>query len=251
MTAAVLVQHDAETVTLLLNRPEQRNALSHALLTALADALADPIIQDRSGVVITGAGKCFSAGGDWRELTGTIRDLAIDEDITMVTHRIGNLQVPVTAVLNGPCLGGAVDIALSCDQRVAAPGACLQVPASRLGLLYNPVAVQRMVLRYGREIVTRLLVTGERFDAPAALAAGLVSSVTGDGSVDDRARVHRDIGTDELTPVAVATRKMINAIDRGEFDPEYWHQVRCEIMGSPERYEAVARFKSRMLLKHG
>ncbi len=246
MAEPILVQHDSGTVTILLNRPASRNALSHDLLCALADALAAPFKPDTTGVNITGAGLCFSAGADYRELTGTIKDLAIDEDIARVTSNIRTLAIPVTAVINGACLGGAVDLALACDQRVATHNAYFQVPASRLGLLYNPASVQRMVLRYGKEIVIRLLVMGERFEAPAALAAGLVSSVTGSGSTIETAQVQSDNSQKALSPVATATKKMIDSIDRDDFDPEYWELVRREILSSKQRYEAVAAFKSRM-----
>jgi len=246
MAEPILVKQDSGTVTILLNRPASRNALSHDLLCALADALAAPFKPDTTGVNITGAGLCFSAGADYRELTGTIKDLAIDEDIARVTSNIRTLAIPVTAVINGACLGGAVDLALACDRRVATHNAYFQVPASRLGLLYNPASVQRMVLRYGKEIVTRLLVMGERFEAPAALAAGLISSLTGSGSTIETTQVRPDNPQKALNPVAIATKKMIDAIDLDDFDPEYWEQVRREILSSKQRFEAVAAFKSRM-----
>ena len=246
MAEPILVRHDSGTVTILLNRPDSRNALSHDLLTALADALAAQNNPDITGVNITGAGLCFSAGADYRELTGTIKDLTIDEDIARVTHNIRTLSVPVSAVINGACLGGAVDIALACHQRVATHNAYFQVPATRLGILYNPASVQRMVQRYGKEIVIRLLVMGERFDAPAALAAGLVSSLTGSGSVADTTQVQPDNSQEVLSPVATATKKMIDAIERDDFDAEYWEQVRRDFLSSKQRFEAVVAFKSRM-----
>lgn len=251
MTEPVLVQREANTVTLLLNRPERRNALSHALLVALSHALTSRISADAGAVIITGAGNCFSAGADYTELTGTIADLAIDEDIAKVTDNIKALPIPVTAAVNGPCLGGAVDLALSCAQRVASQNAYFQVPATCLGLLYNPASVHRMVLRYGRDIVFRLLVMGECFDAHAALAVGMVSSVTGNGGTCDRAQMPAINSQDKLDPVAAATKDMIDAIDRGDFDQEYWEQVRREILSSNERFEAVAGFKSRMQSKDG
>jgi len=249
MAEYVLVHHDAGAVTLLLNRPGSRNALSHELLTALGNALATQISPATSKVIISGAGDCFSAGADYRELTGTIKDLRIDEDIARVTDSIRSLDIPVTAMVNGACLGGAVDLALSCDQRVATHHAYFQVPASRLGLLYNPVSVQRMVLRYGKELVSRLLVVGERFDAPAALSAGLVSSVTGGaGARTTRGRQVNDPEV-SLNPVAKATAKMIEAIDEGDFNLKYWEQIRREFLSSKERFEAVAAFQSRMRSK--
>jgi len=246
MAEPILVKQDSGTVTFLLNRPANRNALSHDLLCALADALAAPFKPDTTGVIITGAGICFSAGADYRELTGTIKDLAIDEDIARVTGNIRKLAIPVTAVINGACLGGAVDLALACDQRTATPDAYFQVPASRLGLLYNPASVQRMVLRYGAQIVSRLLVMGERFNASSALTAGLVSTVAGKNESAVSTQVRHEVQPQELSPVALATKQMIDAIEKGDFDPEYWEQVRRKILSSKQRFEGVAALKSRM-----
>ena len=243
MSDPLLVQHEANSVTLLFNRPRCRNALSHALLTALGDALTRQVGPGTSKVFITGAGDCFSAGADFTELDGTINDLWIDDDIAMVTEKIRSLAVPVIALVNGPCIGGAVDIALSCDQRIANANAYFQIPATQLGLLYNPVSVKRMVERYGRNLVHRLLVNGERFDAHSALEAGIVLSVSGEtaGQVGQQDRAEGKPGK-----AAIATEAMIEAIDRGDFDVEYWQQVRLEILSSDERYEAIAVFKSRM-----
>ena len=248
MTEPVRVQHKSNTLTLVMNRPDSRNALSHDLLTALADALAGELSPGVSRVFITGAGHCFSAGADFRELNGTIDDLWIDDDIAMVTQRIRSLPLPVIAMVNGPCIGGAVDIALSCDQRRAVSNAYFQVPATELGLLYNPASVQRMVERYGRELVHRLLVNGERFDAHSALEAGIVSEVNGDPAdpVPDQKPANRAPGK-----AAKATQEMIEAIARGEFDPEYWEQVRREILNSDERRKAIAAFKARMQSSQG
>ena len=249
MAEFVRVHHDANDVTLILNQPGSRNALSHELLTALENALATQINPATSSVTITGEGDCFSAGADYRELTGTIKDLRIDENIAMVTDSIRSLNIPVTALINGACLGGAVDLALSCDQRIATNKAYFQVPASRLGLLYNPVSMQHMVLRYGKVLVSRLMVAGERFDAKAALAAGLVSSITdenGEGTAESEQLSDTEM---TLSPVAKATARMIEAIDEDKFDLEYWEQIRREFLSSKERFEAVAEFQSRMRSK--
>jgi enoyl-CoA hydratase/carnithine racemase len=243
MTELVLVQHESNTLTLVMNRPDSRNALSHELLTALREALSGEFGPDISRVFITGAGDCFSAGADFRELNGTIDDLWIDDDIAMVTRVIRSLSLPVIAAVNGPCIGGAVDIALSCDQRRASGNAYFQVPATKLGVLYNPVAVKRMVERYGSELMRRILADGERFDASSALQAGIVSRVIGDPN--DRVPAQKS-ADNEPGKVTMATKEMIEAIARGEFDPEYWEQVRREILNSDERRNAIAAFKACM-----
>ncbi len=250
MSDLVLVSRERGTVTMVLNRPDRRNALSHSLLSALNAVLIDVPDTGVDEVIITGAGACFSAGADYRELTGTIKDIAIDEAIARVTRSIRETPVEVTALVNGPCLGGAVDLALSCDKRVATADAWFQVPATRLGLLYNPVSVQRMVVRYGRDIVHRLLVKGEQFDAHAALSSGLVSEVSSSGKANgNKVQNTTQVPTNHISEVTTASEEMINAIDSGKFDPDYWEKVRRRFLRSSERFEAVTAFKARMQVK--
>lgn len=243
MSETVLVQRAGEAVKLVLNRPEARNALSHEMLVALDAALRSPICSNSTEITLTGAGSSFSAGADFTELTGTIEDLRVDDDIARVNEAIASLAGTVTALVNGPCMGGAVDIALACDDRVATPEAVFQVPATRLSLLYNPSSVQRMVNRYGKELLVRIMVRGEPFDAAAAFENGIVSRVAGECSPVRSAEPET---ADPNGPVASATLQMIESIDNDSFDLQYWEQVRREFLKSEERHRAVKEFKARM-----
>jgi len=158
MTEPIRVVREAGIVSLFLNRPERRNALSLALLAKLSEALSDEVREDTTAVIISGA-----------------EDLAMDDAIEEVTRKIQELPVPVIAAIDGPCMGGAFDLALSCDHRIASQDAFFHVPAARLGLLYNPRAIVRMRQRLGRDGVFRVLVLGERIDADEARLAGITT----------------------------------------------------------------------------
>jgi enoyl-CoA hydratase/carnithine racemase len=106
-----------------------------------------------------------------------------------------------------------------------------------------------MVLRYGRELVVRLLVMGERISAAAALAVGMVSSVTGKDPAVAPPQLQSDNTQAVLSPIAAATKRMIDLIDQDDFDLEYWERIRREILSSKPRFDAVAAFKSRMQSK--
>ena len=153
MTELIRVTHQSGVVSLFLNRPERRNALSLALLSRLSDALSSEIHDDTSALIVSGGDGCFSAGADLADLTGTLEDLGMDDAIEEVTQKIRDLPVPVIAAIDGPCLGGAFDLALSCDLRIAAADAFFQVPATRLGLLYNPRSILRWRQLLGRDAV--------------------------------------------------------------------------------------------------
>ena len=213
MTGFIRVVREAGIVSLFLNRPERRNALSLALLAELSEALSDEIREDTTAFIISGVNGFFSAGGDLSDMTGTPADLRIDDAIEEVTRKIQELPVPVIAAIDGPCMGGAFDLALSCDHRIAATDAFFQVPAARLGLLYNPRAIVRMRQRLGRDGVFRVLVLGERLDAAEARVAGVVSHVVEGPSHDAALKIARAAGGNVLDMGIEAER----LLRRGEY----------------------------------
>lgn len=244
MTELIRVAHQAGVVSFFLNRPERKNALSLALLGKLSDALSSEICGDTLAVIVSGVDGSFSAGADLADLTGTVADLGMDDAIEEVTGKIRNLPVPVIAAIDGPCLGGAVDLALSCDQRIASRDAFFQLPATRLGLLYNPRSVVRMRQLLGRDAVFRLLVLGERFDANAAQQAGIVSHVV-EGAAYEAALVVAQAALGNISSAVAASKRLLNAIDGIDYDPGEWEQQRRELLSSPERRAAVASEKKR------
>ena len=226
---------------LQLNKPERRNALSRAMLSTLAGELhrVDAAV---TGVVISGTGETFSAGADFAEITGTSADIDYDEAVAEVSQAITACPRVVVAALEGPCVGAAVDLAVSCDLRVAGRTSWLQLPAVRLGLLYNPEAVQRMRSRLTDETVRRLLLLAERFDADEALAAGLVSHVVPPGAaVESALELLTGVKSEELEAIA-ATKDLLNAREGSDCDTaEGFQQRRRALLDSPARRAAVSR----------
>ena len=153
--------------------------------------------------------------------------------------------MPVVALIEGACIGGAVDIALACNVRVATGNAYFQIPATRLGLLYNPDSVARLSKLFPHETLTRLLVSGECFDAADAIKAGLVTHLverhnTGTVAV----KIPRQTGTD-TGQASASTRALLEALYHDQYDPVYWRAVRRDILTSPERRDAIARAKKK------
>jgi len=246
MTKPLLVQHHDDVVTILLNRPERKNALSLTLLQALSEALSDAQQADTAALILTGVGNCFSAGADLNELTGTIDDLEVDDAIEAVVGKIREFPVPVIASIDGPCLGGAFDLAISCDVRIASRDTFFQLPATRLGLLYNPRAIQRMHRLLGRDTVFRLLVTGERFDAETALRIGIVSSIVEASETHATALAYGRQAASNSRSTVTDTKKLLNALDTGTYDRDFWEQRRRLHLSSAERRTAVTEAKARM-----
>lgn len=184
MTMQELVRvHVQEPVaTLVLNRPEKRNALSSALVMALSEALAalakEPSVRV---VVLTGAGKVFSAGADLAELErlqqATVEEnLADSEQLAGLLRQLAYYPKPVIAKLNGHAIAGGCGLAIACDFAIAAAGSKLGFTEVRLGFV--PAIVGVFVLRRVGETVARdLLLRGRLIEAEEAVRLGLIHQV--------------------------------------------------------------------------
>ena len=240
--AQLLAEYEDNTLCLTLNRPSLRNALSYSLLEDLHQVLNGAIKSGCHAVIITGKGRCFSAGADLNDLTGTVRDMEMDISISRVIDDIHNLSTTTVALIEGACIGGAVDIALACDVRVAGNNAYFQVPATRLGLLYNPEAVARMSRIFPRDTLTRLFVAGERFSTADAIQAGLATHVTGRQSTGIKPAMKPDT---EAGRAISETRDLLDALYHDGYDPLHWRAVYKDILASPERRKAITRAREK------
>ena len=228
---------------LVMDNPGRSNALSFQLLADLGEQLAKASSENVRVVILSGAGGKFSAGGDFADLTGTIDDLAMDDAIEKVVDAIRAMPAPVIAAVEGPCMGGSVDIALACDLLVADENAFFEVPAARMGLLYNPRAVARWRKRLSGLTLRSLLLVGERFTADAALQSGVASHVASSGKAQAKARQLAGQILQGSPTAAGATKGLLQALESGEPNLDQWEARRREILSSPERAAAVARAK--------
>ncbi|MFB6268901.1 MAG: enoyl-CoA hydratase/isomerase family protein [Halobacterium sp.] len=180
---------DPEHVTtVVLDRPDARNALSSDLRDELVSVL-DAIDGDETRVVVlTGSddAKAFVAGADVEELRE--RD-ALEtrraSERPRIYEVVENLRQPVIARLNGHALGGGLELALACDVRVAHERAKLGSPEINLGIIPGGGATQRLPRIVGEGQAMRLVLSGDLIDAEEAADIGLVESVHGDGDFDD------------------------------------------------------------------
>jgi len=226
---------------LVLDNPGRHNALSLALLADLDEQLTAARQENVRVVIISGAGSTFSAGADLADLTGTIADLALDTGIEKVVNAMLAMPAAVIGAIEGPCMGGAVDIALGCDLLVAGEDAFFEVPAARMGLLYNPSAILRWHKRLGGLTLRSLLLTGERLTANAAFQAGIVSHVVASDTAQAKSRELASRVLQGTREAIAATKGLLVALESGDTRLEDWDKIRRDILASPERKEAVAR----------
>lgn len=225
-----------------------RNALSRSLLAGLLDSIRAPQ-ADILSIVVTGGDDCFSAGADFHELDGTREDAAYDDAVSQLTDAIMSSDRVVVAAIEGPCLGAAADVALSCDFRVAGAGSYIQIPAVYLGLLYKPEAVARLAHRYPGDTVRRLLLAGERFAAHDARRAGLFSRVVPRGSsLAVATRELQRLGSAQADALR-ASKQLLSQLEAGKADMAHWQRVRLELLDSGQRRAAIQQARERHVLK--
>lgn len=192
MTELVRYEHAGAAAVLTIDRPDRRNALSRALIAALADAVAraaaDPAVR---AVVLTGTGAAFCAGMDLDELRATLGDEAdkVWDDaarLSALYEQIYALPKPTVAAVNGAAVAGGAGLVTVCDLAVAVPAAKFGYPEVRRGLVAAMVLPH--LLRHVTERTARwLLLTGELIDAGAAERAGLVNAVVPPEALRDTA----------------------------------------------------------------
>ena len=245
MTESLLVewaQHDVLVLT--LNRPERRNAVDPELLTALTSALLTEGAR-ASAVILRGAGdSAFCAGYDISRLTGSIEDLDADRYIGDAASGLRTCPAPVVAQLNGHCHGAGVELALSCDLRIAGDDLRLSVPAVSLGVVYRYQFVARLVQISGMARASDLLLAMPELDAGRALAWGLVSEVVPASEIAARV-AHLAERLAKSPPAAVrGTKASLNLLAARAAlaeDVQRAQQLRAHAAGSPERRDAVRR----------
>jgi enoyl-CoA hydratase/carnithine racemase len=176
----------AEAVARLrIVNPERRNALDHEILDAIAAAMPslDRGIETRC-VLITGAPPVFSAGYD----ITTIPEGSFERDAeALVAHpfhaameAISSHPWPTVAAINGHCLGGGLELAVTCDLRLCAAGAKLGMPPARLGLIYGHTGLRKFLDTIGLARTKELFLTGRNISASRAEQIGLVNEVVAD-----------------------------------------------------------------------
>jgi enoyl-CoA hydratase/carnithine racemase len=202
----------AEAVArLTISNPEKRNALDHEILDAITATLPtlDDGIETRC-LIITGADPVFSAGYD----IGSIPDESFETDAeALVAHpfpaalaALDAFPWPTVAALNGHCLGGGLELALTCDLRIAARGAKMGMPPAKLGLIYGHTGLARFIETIGAPRTRELFFTGRNYPAERAEAIGLVNEVTEDGELAEAA-VELAAGVAANAPISMKGNK--------------------------------------------
>ncbi|WP_135452844.1 enoyl-CoA hydratase/isomerase family protein [Mycobacterium sp. DL99] len=203
----LLVEELDDRVVLRLNRPEVRNAIDQALVSALHDACAQLERYPRVALLI-GSGGTFAAGADIGQLRERRRDDALAGINSAIFDRIHRLPMPVVALLDGYALGGGAELAYACDFRIGTPTVKIGNPEPGLGILAAAGAAWRLSELVGEPLAKEILLAGRTLTATEAHAARLLNEVV--PAADLEAAGHRL--ADRITgqaPLAVRLTKSV------------------------------------------
>ena len=204
----ILVERlDGRVGLVRLNRPKALNALNSALMKELADALYELDRDDAIGcMVITGNERAFAAGADIKEMADASAVDMINRDNIAQWDRLKALRKPLIAAVSGWCLGGGLELAMSCDMIVAAESAKFGQPEITIGVMPGAGGTQRLTRAVGKAIAMEMILNNRNLSADEAARFGLVNRVVSpEIYLDDALKLAREIAS--RAPVAVRLAK--------------------------------------------
>jgi enoyl-CoA hydratase/carnithine racemase len=243
------LDHPAEHVArLTILNPAKRNALDHPILDAIAATVAE---IDARCLLITAEGPVFSAGYD---IGGLSRDEFAHQAESLVAHpfhdaieALNAFPYPSVAALNGHAIGGGLELALTCDLRLAAEGAKLGMPPAQLGLVYSHTGLRKFIDTIGVARTRELFLTARNVSARTGLEWGLVNELVSPGHIESRG-VEYASEIAALAPLSLAgnkrvIRELLTA--GGALDPEVERELvdlRKRCFQSEDFHEGVQAF---------
>lgn len=207
----IILEKDGYVARIILNRPDRLNALNPDLMMELERALEE--VQNDKDVrvlVITGAGKAFSAGADVTVMKDAtpLQARSFSQLGQRVLMKLENLEIPVIAAINGYALGGGCEIALACDIRIASEKAQLGQPEINLGIIPGWGGCIRLPRIVGSAKALEIILTGDRISAQEALQVGLVNMVVPEDQLEKAVKELADKLAGK-PPVAVKLAKSV------------------------------------------
>lgn len=192
-----------------ISRPERRNALNHDALEELADAVAKVREDAVKVVVLTGDADHFCSGADLREL----EDLAFTRTLRTVLDDLAGLAVPTVAAISGACMGLGMQLAVSCDLRLATADARFAIPVAKLGLMVDHWTIRRAASLVGPSMARWMVMTAKPVTAERMFSIGFVQDLvdtdeSGPGASVETAAISVATDVATLAPLALSGSKV-------------------------------------------
>lgn len=246
----LLVEESDGILTAKIANEGRANALDAAILDEIVSLLHGPRVAGARVVLLSGDGdRHFSAGLDLGEQTAEALAAELQDGerrLGNAAHAIASSPVPVIGVINGAAMGGALELAIACDWRIARRGARLAMPAARIGVVYAADGLRRFVAAMGPAKTRRLFLTATPVEAHEAYELGLVDQVV---EVDELWNAARDAAEAVAlaAPLAVAgTRAIVASLSEGpESIQETAQAARARAFASDDFREGLAAFREK------
>ena len=168
---------------LTISNPAKRNALDHAILDGIAEAVRAADADGARALILTGADGMFSSGYDIGDIPPDVfaaeAEKLVAHPFTSAIDALDATDVPTIAALPGHTIGGGLELALACDLRVARDGIQLGMPPAKLGLVYSHTGLRRFLHAIGEPRTRQLFLLGRNVSAREAQSWGLVQELAG------------------------------------------------------------------------
>jgi methylglutaconyl-CoA hydratase len=226
----IQLAYEPGVATITLNRPDKRNAISFELIDDLLHALQEVVTSDAIVLIVTGAGKAFSAGMDLENLKTLIgrtpeQNLQDSETMVRMFRTLYEFPKVTIAAVNGPAIAGGTGLALLCDFTLAVPEAKFGYTEVRIGFV--PAIVSTFLLRQtGEKHARDLLLTGRIIGTEEAARMGLVNEIVAPENLMSRARELAGQLMENSPASLRATKKLLSDHARAELDAQIEAAVR-------------------------
>lgn len=226
-----------------LNRPESRNAINLEMVRELTALLEEWSVRDElRAVVLSGAGgKAFASGADIAELRERTHKEAFFAINATLFQRVEDFPRPVIAAIDGYALGGGLELALSCDVRVASKTAKVGLPETTLGIFPAAGGTWRLPRLVGLGRAKELVFTGRIVDADEAYALGIFERLVEGNAVDAAFELAAQISKGSALAVQVA-KMSLNALARGNEPSSVERLGQAILFDDPEKRERMTAF---------
>ena len=243
----VLIEKNGEIGIVTVNRPQQMNSMNSLTRSELAEAFK-LLENDKNIAVIlltASKGKAFIAGADIKEfLNQTIETETKLKEDWIVTNVISNLKKPVIAVIDGFCLGGGLELAMSCDLRIASDRSKLGQPEINIGIIPGAGGTQRLTRLIGEGRAMEMILTGRMITAEEAFRYGIINFVyDSDDLMDEAMKIANTIGEKSKYAVERA-KKSVKAVSEMKLEDglKLEREMFIECLNSEDGEEGITAF---------
>lgn len=237
------LEHHIHQIT--INRPARKNALNTALLIELADTLAKIVANNGRVVVIHGSEGNFAAGADIDEIAELSPQQALLDARVSAWQRIRQCPIPIIAAVEGYCLGGGVELLLSCDFAIADKNAQLGLPEVTLGLMPGAGGTQLLPRLIGRARAAQMVYSGQLFSAEKMADWGLVNEAIEESVIEAALSIAKRIARNAPFAVQQAKQSILQSQVGTEEGMKFERQAFSILSATNDKAEGISAFKEK------